>query len=172
MNRPIFVCDFDGCLASQQKIWWEKDIHIGVYKLISDHDSWLMSKIKNKCDILILSGDHRVGKAWAQYKEIDFVHAPDTKYYYLYKYFKSKYETNLADSLVHGNYFYLGDSMPDHICMVNAKMAFYPKDASLILKNRVKYFSHILELNTDSGHGCFEDMVCTLQDLEMIKDLI
>jgi len=155
-TKPIFVLDFDGCIASQGKIWFEQNHSLGVYKTISDHDSWIIDTIKDKSDILVLSSDTRVNKYWCIRRGIDFLFTGDSpykdKWIYLSDWLKEKYDK-------HPKYYYLGDAMPDFECMKYSHKAFYPRDASLTLKKAVSnfYYMHILEAK--SGCGVFEEMI-------------
>jgi 3-deoxy-D-manno-octulosonate 8-phosphate phosphatase KdsC-like HAD superfamily phosphatase len=179
-NKPIFVLDMDGCLASQSKIWHETlmvsgESIIGVHKLISDHDSWAIDKLRNKMRLVILSGDERVNRAWADRRKIDFVHTGSPyaegsnyqdKWDYLQEYFTMKKFTGKP-------FYYLGDSMPDFTCMVNAAIAFVPADGCCNLIRRLEKTDCVLyRLQRESGKGCFEEATEYLIDIGDIPEEI
>ena len=168
--KPVFFLDLDGCLASQGKIWrHQKDGTLTVSKVISDHDSWAIDALRDKAHIVIISGDRRINEAWAKRRKVPFIFTASdgfhaSKWNHLYQYWLQNF-TDLPE----GNYFYLGDSMPDFTCMVNAKLAFYPKDACLTLKRYAEPHGNITELGTKSGEGTFEAMIDVLIQAELLS---
>lgn len=176
MEKPIIFIDFDGCLASQGKIWFDNRLGIGeaisVYKTISDHDSWAIDTVKQHVHICILSGDNRINEAWAKRRGVDFVFTcakgfHQDKWIHLLEYLDKK-----GFSTPDGPepYYYLGDAMPDFQCMKNARYAFMPADACKILKRLNKNLDlGFVQLETISGQGVFEEMALKLLDFNVIK---
>lgn len=169
MTKPVFFIDMDGCLASQGKIWFEKE-SLGVYKTISDHDSWAIDNVKTKADIVIISGDERINRSWAKRRGVPFIFTCEKgfhseKWEYLKEYWYANYSGEPDRQ-----YFYLGDAMPDFNCMTFSKMAFYPSDACITLKRRSDKFGHITGLKSKSGQGVFEEMVNTLIDISALPE--
>ena len=184
-SKPVIILDMDGCMASQGKIWFEKEedktyldvengeayLHrggLGVYKTISDHDSWAIDQVKKHAHIAIFSGDTRVNRAWAERRGVPFIFtaggkAHGDKWSILKPWLEEKYG-EVPD------YYYLGDAMPDAKCMSKAKQAFMPADACKVLKRMNKNLSWgFVELETNSGCGVFEEMALRLVDLEVIR---
>ena len=177
MSKPIFILDMDGCLARQQKIWHESPAYVydgniegrtekvevpgilGVYKQISDHDSWAIDTLRDKVHIVIFSGDPRINMAWAQRRKVDFVYtsSPDN-------FHQDKWNQLLAylneNGLDGQPFYYLGDAMPDFNCMMNAAIAFTPADCCLNLMRRLKRDGAcVYQLQSNGGEGCFEEAI-------------
>lgn len=178
MRKPLIFTDFDGCIAAQCKIWYIENIQqdmdpdtiggqysnkrMGVYKQVSDHDAWAIDHFKDKFEIVIISGDKRVNRAWADRRKVDFIFTGQKKFTdkidYLKDYCQQKYGTI-------PKYYYLGDSMPDFLCMKEAEIAFFPSDASIFLKHKVLNYTNIFALKASSGNGCFEEMMLILDGI-------
>ena len=187
MDKPIFILDCDGCLASQGKIWFEGTEKVadpfdesgvdkkvlGVYKQISDHDSWAIDAVKDKAHILILSGDKRINEMWAKRRGVDFLFTATDgfhtdKWAHLTKWFEDKF-----GGQKYPDFFYLGDAPPDLSCMRRAKIAFMPADACAYM-DRLRRTGHIGEcykLKAESGRGCFEEMLDFLIGMEVVPEL-
>ncbi len=181
MNKPVIFLDMDGCLASQGKVWSDytlttetgtayptSDKRLSVQKIISDHDSWCIDHYKKQAHIVIISGDKRINKAWAKRRGVPFIYTcadgfHQEKWEHLQKYWFE----NIAVDV--GDYYYLGDCMPDFRCMLNAKKAFYPTDAACFLKNRPNIELNFKKLESKSGEGCFEEMCWLLVQDGVLK---
>lgn len=174
MSKPIIFADMDGCIASQSKIWrHQKDGTLTVSKAISDHDSWCIDHFKKHAHIVIISGDKRINEAWAKRRGVLFVFTAaagfhQEKWNLLVQYFIDNFydrlgveldEEQMAHDHVVGKYYYLGDAMPDYKCLINAKKAFIPYDASKFLVEKLQdsdcWFKR---LSVNSGYGTFEEM--------------
>lgn len=180
MDKPIFFVDCDGCLASQGKIWRTKgDPHnneLEVQKVISDHDSWAIDKVKEHAHIIIISGDRRINEEWAARRGIPFIFTAKEKTHadkwsYLTNYCLDELKMDLP---IINKYYYLGDTLADYTCMKGAKEAFYPQDASRFLKREADKHSNFIQLMINSGDGVFEAMIDYLVytsklSLEIIK---
>lgn len=199
-DKPIIFCDMDGCIASQGKIWQNiaSSVHseLKVEKTISDHDSWAIDHFKKYAHIIIISGDERINRAWAERRGIPFIYTcaagfHQDKWKHLEKYWKENFakkhpivkswsshislsKTDPAGKLIDspvGKYYYLGDAIPDYKCMVNAKRAFLPDDASAFIVNKVGD-DNFTWLNTNSGQGCFDSMAWLLVQEGVLPDVI
>jgi hypothetical protein len=182
----LILSDFDGVIASNKKLWCEWSPYedgywydppndgfhfngfaeklkkeLSVQKLISDHDSNIIELIRDK--LIIVSGDERVGKAWAEYKQVGFLHTPpyedkwETVLEYLNRNYREK-DGNLAQ------FAYIGDSLPDHGCLVNATHAFVPKDVSKLLIRKLYGSNNVsfTQLESNGGEGVLEEVVALL----------
>ncbi|MHA2010067.1 MAG: hypothetical protein ACXADW_02985 [Candidatus Hodarchaeales archaeon] len=171
--KPIFIfTDFDGCLTPPQKLWYmdhkikaliepsfvSYDSSLNVMKLISDHDSAIISLVKHwpELHIIVISGDDRVSKQWARENGLEFIYAPEDKSWAIKSYFTNKILSPDTE------YFYLGDSTPDYLAMVEAKRAFYPSDASELLKIKSRKHPHLMQVNAKGGEGVLEEMLLLL----------
>ncbi len=173
MDKPIIFLDCDGCLAAQGKIWYsqahvDKEQRLGVHKVISDHDSWAIDHFKEHAHIVIISGDERINRAWAERRGVPFIFTcaagfHQDKWEFLVDYMVENHYDRIG-AHVKGTYYYLGDAMPDYKCLVNAKTAFVPYDASRFLISKLqhsnRYFKH---LSVSSGNGTFEEMAWRLE---------
>jgi len=175
MSKPVIFLDMDGCIASQGKLWSDHSPlspgeigvtrgpfrrNLSVQKIISDHDSWAVDTFKNQADIIIISGDERINRAWAERRGVPFIFTcakgfHQDKWEHLKRYWSENIRNDIGPS---GDYYYLGDCMPDKICMLNAIQAFYPNDAAFCIKERTYIKQNLKQLESKSGQGCFEEM--------------
>ena len=163
MDKPIIFADMDGCLASQSKIWkHQKDGALTVLKSISDHDSWCIDHFKQYAHIIIISGDERINRAWAERRGVPFIFTCAGGFHQGKMGFLIDYWNKNFLGEPEGSYYYLGDAMPDYECMVNAKQAFIPDDASEFITHKIKDHNNFTWLNASSGQGCFEAMAWLL----------
>lgn len=166
----IIFSDIDGCITPKRKIWTEKTEYIRggefslprtrkwleVQKQYSDHDSCIIEHIRE--DLVFISGDDRVNRAWAEYKNVPFIHVPG---------FKDKWDALHEELTARGlsEFAYLGDALPDFTCLLNAKFAFVPSDASLFLiKKLQKERPSFIKLKRNGGNGALEEIVLFLLD--------
>lgn len=174
-DKPIIFCDMDGCIASQGKVWHEKTSWVGVgehggtiktlnvSKTISDHDSWAIDHFKKHAHIIIISGDERINRVWAERRDVPFIFTcaegfHQNKWKHLEKYWYHNF-IDMGRGLPKDNYYYLGDAMPDYKCIVNAKKAFVPYDASrFLIKELQNSNCWFKQLSVSSGNGTFEEM--------------
>ena len=181
MNKPVIFLDFDGCIASQGKIRGDQDLEghfskrekrLTCSKVISDHDSWALDTLKEHAHIAIISGDKNVNDLWAKHRGIPFIFTSAAgfhgdKWQHLQDYWQENFRLKGDPK---GNYFYLGDSMPDYKCMLNSNQAFMPADACKVLKRLNDDNSHgFINLRTESGKGCFEEMALQLVDMNVLR---
>jgi len=174
MSKPVIFLDIDGCIASQGKIWHEQEVRftsgefgqgsrdtkkiLSVSKVISDHDSWAIDTFKKQADIVIISGDERINKAWAERRDVPFIFTCAAGFHQDKWQFLTDYWYENFDVGPEGNYYYLGDCMPDYKCMVHAEQSFYPADAAECLVSKLCKRMDSHQLNTKSSQGCFEEM--------------
>ena len=99
-----------------------------VAKQFSDKDSYIIQRAKalKSCDIILISGDERVNKAWAEKQGVEFIYCPPER---------EKWDILSRRTLEH--FYYIGDAMPDFLCLTYAKKAFIPADASPLLINKL-----------------------------------
>lgn len=165
-KKMLIFSDIDGVITKKQKIWLQgasqksnSDL-VYIAKQYSDHDSYIIEKIRKQ--LVFISADNKVNKAWAAYRKVPFVFcdAYEDKWEHLWKYL---YSINIYNIKI----AYIGDSIPDLNCLLNADFSFISADASLLLMRRIKEDkSHkkIIQLTKNSGDGCLEETVLWLVD--------
>jgi len=146
----IIVTDFDGCLTSGVKSYYEDGGNLIKQKHISDLDSTIIDRIKNKVKICILSKDNEISGLFAFKKRVDFLYAPEKKIDTLKRYFVENF-TEVP------KFAYLGNSLDDKACLKQATIGFVPSDRSIFLSS-----SYSCHLKKKGGEGAFEEMIYRL----------
>lgn len=153
----------------------EQGERLTVSKVISDHDSWAIDYFKEYAHIVIISGDNRINEAWAKRRGVPFIYTcpkgfHQDKWPFLLNYIQNRenfddagtveeWQSQESENDFYPDFYYIGDAMPDYNCMVNAKRAYVPKDAStMLIAKLAKSEAKFKILNTSSGEGVFEEI--------------
>jgi 3-deoxy-D-manno-octulosonate 8-phosphate phosphatase KdsC-like HAD superfamily phosphatase len=177
----IIVSDMDGVITPAFKVWYEKPpgnyafsskfsiSPLTVAKLFSDRDSSIISLMKDF--LIFLSIDDRINKEYSEHKNIPFIHAANGKYRNKFDYL-NEYWTNILkrEGSPKGKYIYIGDSLPDLRCLINASIAYIPQDASkLLIKTLCQTKTSFIKLTSKGGEGCLEEIFLDLLNKKIIE---
>ena len=166
---PIF-CDIDGCISQNRKLWTENGKQFYKSKALSDQDAYIINKLGNQ--IVLISGDREVNAAWAKRRDANFIFtAAEQVHGDKWKFLQDYWKRHILDGTEpQDNYIYIGDSMPDLNCMINAKIAYMPNDASLVLQyalNDVGVDAIVLDAN--GGEGVLDEVIVDLVYKELLS---
>jgi len=144
----LIISDIDGVLTDGKKLVSPDGTLIG--KNFSDKDS----DVARKMGVIFLSRESNCNQAWCKERTLRFIHASN-KTFDKYEYIKS---------IVEGKpYAYIGDSMQDLKCLMNATYSFVPSNLSVLLRNelaRAKKKTYMLPVS--GGTGLLEYVYATL----------
>lgn len=175
-NKIVIVSDVDGVIASTKKItymghderggWWPLKA-----KAFSDKDSSAIKLlIDNDVFFFLLSKDGEVSRQWAEERQIPFVHASSQegdKLFHLMRHLR-KYRLELGR---HVKFYYIGDDLPDFPCLIAAKVAFLPADASPLLIKKLQRGGHVFTMTKrKSGEGVLSEVACILWEAGILPE--
>lgn len=156
MSIHIFT-DIDGVLTSCHKTYYEIGHKIEKIKHFSDIDIFTLSRWNDI--ITLITRDGNVSKKWAMEHSIPIIIAD-----------KSKDKWDIISTKNKAEYIVcIGNTMDEYYMLLNADIAYYPKDASTSLKNALKK-SGAIELPLRGGDGILDWVVCELIRLGKLEN--
>lgn len=197
LRRPIVIfSDMDGCISPKRKVWYmdrefeitqghsyDYDVpmpevgsyshtHLNVMKPICDHDSGTISLIRQlkQIELVFISGDDRINKAYAERQSIPFIFTGQVKHSDKWEFLKSYWKRVYGGS-PEGKYVYVGDSIPDYRCLINSGLGFIPRDSSLLLATALDETKpeHVKVLDSCGGDGVLEETLVRLIQMGKIQ---
>lgn len=185
LQRPLVIfSDMDGCISPKQKIWYvnsettvynkqtaygggvgtHTDKFLDVMKPICDHDSGAISLIRQlkQVDLVFISGDERINRAYAERQSIPFIFTGKVKHSDKWEYLKAYWKERYGGK-PNGKYIYIGDSIPDYHCLMNSGLGFVPADGSKLLGEALDPLpGHVRYLYNKGGEGVLEETLVEL----------